>query len=115
MSADERPARAAGPGRVGERFTENRCAAHHLLTDDGQTEAMITRRIKIRRQLRSARTSALPEAERRRELREAEASLAHGQGLDTQAESTASPRVAGDGASSPREAEAERAGVGEAD
>ena len=34
---------------------------------------MITRRMKIRRQLRSVRASALSEEERRQELREAEA------------------------------------------
>ena len=76
---------------------------------------MVTRRMMIRRHLRSVRASALSEAERRRELREAEASRVHGQGSDEAASSTASPRAVDDGASRPREAEAERAGVGEAD
>lgn len=76
---------------------------------------MVTRRMKIRCHLRSVRVSALSEAERRQELREAEASRADGRGSDEAATSTASPRAVGDGASSPREAEAERAGVGEAD
>jgi hypothetical protein len=39
---------------------------------------MITRRTKIRRRLRSIRTSALTEEERRQELREAEERIAHG-------------------------------------
>ena len=75
---------------------------------------MVTRRMKIRRHLRSSRVSALSEAERRQELRDAEASRVHGRGSDEAATSTASPRAVG-GASSPREADAERAGVGEAD
>jgi hypothetical protein len=100
---------------VAEALIDNGRSTHHYLTLGGQTEVMITRRMKIRRHLRSARTSALPDAERRWELREAEARLAHGHGRDTQAESTASPRVAGDGASSTREAEAGRAGAGEVD
>ena len=77
---------------------------------------MITRRMKIRRHLRSARTSALTETERRQELREAEANQAHGEDRDLAAEPSASPRVAGgDSASGLREASAERAGVSEID
>ncbi len=76
---------------------------------------MITRRMKIRRQLRSVRTSALSEEERRQELREAEARGAHDRS-DAPAESAASPRAAGqDGTPRPPEAGAERAGVSEAD
>ena len=55
---------------------------------------MITRRMKIRRQLRSARASALSEEERRQELREAEARHAHDHG-DAPAESAVSPRDMG--------------------
>jgi hypothetical protein len=78
---------------------------------------MITRRMKIRRQLLSVRASALSEEERRRELREAEANGAHGHGRDEPADSAASPRAAGDdGAPRPPEAGAERrAGVSEED
>ncbi len=47
---------------------------------------MITRRMKIRRHLRSVRTSALTEAERRQELREAEARSAHGRGKPVEPE-----------------------------
>jgi hypothetical protein len=76
---------------------------------------MITRRMKIRRHLRSARASALTEEERRQELREAEARGAHDRG-DAPAESAASPRAAGrDGTPRPPEAGAGRAGVGEDD
>jgi hypothetical protein len=72
--------------------------------------------MKIRRQLRSVRASALSEAERLQELREAEARHAHGHGRDEAAEPSASPRAAGDdGASSLREAKVERAGVRETD
>jgi hypothetical protein len=116
MSTDGRPrSRCSSRSRVAAAFIDNRCTAHRYLTHGGQTGAMITRRMKIRRHLRGTRTSALPEAERRWELREAEARLAHGHDRDTQVESPASPRVAGDGASSPREAAAERAGAGEDD
>jgi hypothetical protein len=77
---------------------------------------MITRRMRIRRHLRSVRTSVLPETERRQELREAEESHAHGQDRDEAAEPSASPRAAGgDGTSGLREASAERAGVIETD
>jgi len=76
---------------------------------------MVTRRMMIRRHLRSVRVSALSEAERRQELRDAEASRVHGRVSDEAATSTASPRAVDDRASSPREADAERAGVGEAD
>ncbi len=47
---------------------------------------MITRRMKIRRQLRSVRASALSEEERRQELREAEANGTHGHGRDEPAD-----------------------------
>jgi hypothetical protein len=68
--------------------------------------------MKIRRQLRSVRASALSEDERRQELREAEArsdlALTH----DGSSVPAASPRDAGDdGTSAPHEAGAERAGV----
>jgi len=76
---------------------------------------MITRRMKIRRQLRSVRASALSEEERRQELREAEARGAHDHS-DAPAESVAAPRAAGkDDTPSPPEAGAERAGVSEPD
>jgi hypothetical protein len=77
---------------------------------------MITRRTKIRRQLRSVRASALTEEERRQELREAEANGAHGRDRDEPDEPAASPRAADeDGTSRPPEAGAGRAGVSEAD
>ncbi|HEX5643793.1 MAG TPA: hypothetical protein VFZ86_15890 [Thermoleophilia bacterium] len=77
---------------------------------------MITRRMKIRRQLRSVRASALSEEERRQELREAEANGTHGHVRDEPAGSAASPRAAGDdGAPRPPEAGAGRAGVSEED
>ena len=77
---------------------------------------MITRRMKIRRQLRSVRASALSEEERRQELREAEANGTHGRDRDEPADSAASPRAADDdGAPRPPEAGAGRAGVGEED
>jgi len=76
---------------------------------------MITRRMKIRRQLRSVRASALSEEERRQELREAEARGAHDHS-DTPAESVASPRATGqDDTPRPPEAGAERTGVSETD
>ena len=56
---------------------------------------MITHGMKIRRQLRSIRTSALSEEERRQELREAEERAAHGH-RDESPESKASPRASGD-------------------
>jgi hypothetical protein len=56
---------------------------------------MMTHGMKIRRQLRSVRTSALPEEERRQELREAEERAAHGH-RDEPPESKASPCAAGD-------------------
>jgi predicted cobalt transporter CbtA len=72
---------------------------------------MVTRRMKIRRQLRSVRASALSEEERRQELREAEARDAHDHS-DAPAESAASPRAAGqDGTPRLPDAGAERAGV----
>ena len=96
-------------------FTALRCRAHFSLTYRRQNVAMITRRMKIRRQLRSARASVLSEEERRRELREAEARDAHDHSA-APAESAASPRAAGqDGMPRPPEAGAERAGVSEAD
>jgi hypothetical protein len=77
---------------------------------------MITRRMSIRRHLRSARTSALTESERRQELREAEERHTHARGRDETAAPSASPRAAGgDSASGIREASAERAGVSEID
>ena len=77
---------------------------------------MVTRRMRIRRQLRSVRASALSEEERRQELREAEATCEHDHGRDEPATSAASPRAAGDdGAPRPPEAGAGRAGVGETD
>ena len=76
---------------------------------------MITRRMKIRRHLRSARASALSEEERRQELREAEARGAHDHS-DAPAESVASPRATGqDDTPRPPEAGAERTGVSETD
>ena len=76
---------------------------------------MITRRMKIRRQLRSVRASALSEEERRQELREAEARGAHDHS-DAPAESVASPRATGqDDTPRPPEAGAERTGVSETD
>jgi len=56
---------------------------------------MITHGTKIRRHLRSVRTSALPEEQRRQELREAEERAAHGH-RDEPPESKASPRASGD-------------------
>jgi hypothetical protein len=77
---------------------------------------MITRRMSIRRHLRSARTSTLTESERRQELREAEERHTRHHGRDKAAEPSASPRAAGDdSASGLREASAERAGVREID
>ena len=77
---------------------------------------MITRHMKIRRQLRSVRASALSEAERRQELREAEARHEHDQDRDEAAVPSASPRADGhDDASRPREARAARAGVDKTD
>jgi hypothetical protein len=73
---------------------------------------MITRRMRIRRHLRSVRASALTEEERRQELREAESRLQRDQGCDETNEPAVSPRAAGeDGASALREADPERAGV----
>ena len=55
---------------------------------------MMTHGMKIRRQLRSVRTSALPAEERRQELREAEERAAHGH-RDEPPESQASLRASG--------------------
>jgi len=55
---------------------------------------MITWRMKIRRQLRSVRASALTEEERRQELREAEERAAHDH-RDEAPEPRASPRAPG--------------------
>jgi hypothetical protein len=89
---------------------------HTFLTEGEQASSMVTRRMKIRRRLRSARASALSEEARRQELREAEDHLAHGKSRDERDESAAAPRAADlEGASDSREAGAERAGVGEAD
>jgi hypothetical protein len=77
---------------------------------------MITRRMEIRRQLRSVRASALSKEERRQELREAEAIGTHGHGRDGPTDSAASPRAADDdGTPRPPEAGAGRAGVGQED
>lgn len=78
---------------------------------------MITRRMKIRRQLRSVRASSLSAAERRQELREAEARHEHARDRDEAAVPSAPPRAAGQGdaASGLREARAARAGVDETD
>ncbi len=70
---------------------------------------MMTRRMMIRRHLRSARASALTEEERRLELREAEARIAHGPGKS--AESEASPSSDDAGASGASEAWPEGTGV----
>jgi hypothetical protein len=76
---------------------------------------MLTRRMKIRRQLRSARTSALSEQERRQELREAEARGAKHR-RDEPSSPASSPRAADDdGTPRPPDAGAGLAGVGEAD
>jgi hypothetical protein len=72
---------------------------------------MITWRMKIRRQLRSVRASALTEEERRLELHEAEARIAHGRTKPT--ESEIPPSSDDGGASRPTEACSERAGVSE--
>ena len=73
---------------------------------------MITRRMKIRRQLRSVRASALTEEERRHELREAEARGAHDLDRDEPAESGVPPRAADDdGRPRPPEAGGEQPGV----
>ncbi len=96
-------------------FTPSSCPAHAFLTSRGQTVAMITRGMKIRRRLRSVRASALSEEERRQELREAEARGMHGE-TGEPPESAASPRAAGqDRTPRPPEAGAGRAGVDEAD
>lgn len=72
---------------------------------------MMTRRMKTRRHLRSVRTSALTEEERRLELREAEARSARSRGKP--AESETSPFLDEGGASGPTEAGSERADVSE--
>jgi hypothetical protein len=72
---------------------------------------MVTYRMKIRRRLRSVRTSALTEEERRVELREAEARSASGRGKP--AEPEVSPSSGDGGASKPAEAHARRADVDE--
>jgi hypothetical protein len=109
----------SGDGEVKGRqggFTSLGRLAHTFITRREQTATMITRRMKIRRRLRSVRASALSEEERRRELREAEESDAHGQARDEPAGPAASPRATGrDGNPRPAEARAERAGVGEDD
>lgn len=73
---------------------------------------MNTRRMKIRRHLRSVRASVLSEEERRQELRTAEARATHHGSQDESTEPTVSPRTSGDGATPPSEAEAGRAGGG---
>jgi hypothetical protein len=83
--------------------------SHTLLALGGEDVYMITRRMKTRRHLRSVRTSALSEEERRLELREAEARSAHGRVEPVVPEASPSP---GDvGASPPVEARSGRAGV----
>lgn len=91
------------------RFTEPKCFAHAFLTRRGNTVAMKTHGMKIRRHLRSVRTSALSEEERRLELREAEARSADGDSPPAEPEA---PPSSGDGASRPAEARARRPGVG---
>ena len=56
---------------------------------------MMTHGMKIRRHLRSVRTSTLTEEQRRQELREAEERAAHGH-RDEPPESKVSPRAFGD-------------------
>jgi hypothetical protein len=68
---------------------------------------MITRRMQLRRRIRSASTSALSEEERRMELREAEARSACDRGEDAAPE--VSPSSGGE--AKPAEAHAGRAGV----
>ena len=76
---------------------------------------MITRRMRIRRHLRSGRRTSLSEEERRQELRDAEARGAHDDS-DAPVESEAPPRAAGQvGTPRPPEAGAERGGIGETD
>lgn len=87
-------------------------AAHVFLTLQEETVVMNTRRMKIRRQLRSARASALSEDERRQELRKAEAKAAQDGGRGVPGEPGVSPRTIGDGAAIPGAAETDRAGGG---
>jgi len=76
-----------------------------------QTMAMITRRMKIRRRLRSVRASVLSEDERRRELREAEARSARERGEISASEVT--PSSDDGGVDRSAGAHAGRAGVDE--
>lgn len=76
---------------------------------------MITRRMKIRRHLRSVRASALSEEERRQELREAEVRAAHGDSQGEPTETAMSPRPSNHGSPGPGEAEVKRAGASESD
>jgi len=74
---------------------------------------MITHGMKVRRQLRSARVSALSLEERRQELREAEKRAARGH---SRGESAASPRSSGTaGAAGNPDAGVERPGVDRVD
>jgi hypothetical protein len=97
-------------------FTASRLHAHAFLTHRWQAVVMITRRMRIRRQLRTVRASALSEKERRQELREAEANGTHGRDRDEPAGSAAPPHAAGDdGARRPPAGAERRAGAGEED
>ena len=103
---------AAAAGGASAAFTVLRRSTHPFLTGHSKTTAMITRRMKIRRHLRSVRASALTEEERRHELREAEARGAYDLDRDEPVESAASPRATDDDDTPrPPEAGAERAGV----
>lgn len=97
------------------KFIVLRHDPHTLLTWRRKTVLMITRRMKTRRHLRSVRTSALPQEERRLELREAEARAAQGDSQGEPTEPEVSPRPSSPGAPGLSKAEAERAGVGEPD
>jgi hypothetical protein len=101
------------PKYLSERrgFIGSRRSPHHPLTGRRHNGAMMTRRMKIRRHLRSVRTSALTEEERRLELREAEARSAHGRGKP--AEPEASPSLGDGSAHEPTEACSEWADVSE--
>lgn len=90
----EKDERSQSPGGRRGTFTAWSRPAHGFLMSREQTAAMITRRMKIRRQLRSVRASALSEEECRQELRETEACGAHGHVRDEPAKSAASPRAA---------------------
>jgi hypothetical protein len=70
-------------------------AAHVSLTGRVQTRvAMMTRRMKTRRQIRSARVSALSQEERLQEMREAQEQGAHGDDRADAAASVGPPHAA---------------------